>query len=85
MGKALLSLPPTKDRQALAAKLPYVTIVLPPYQIFFRDAGLHTLADIESRKIRTSGKAKELALQALGGVPMRLPRVSLRTRASPSG
>lgn len=48
------------------------TIVLPPYQIFFRGAGLHTLADIRSQKIRTSGKAKELALQALGGVPIQI-------------
>ena len=48
------------------------TVVLPPYQIFFHGAGLHSLADIRNQKIRTSGKAKELALQALGAVPIQI-------------
>ena len=48
------------------------TIVLPPYQVFFHGIGLHGLSDLRNQKIRTSGKAKELALQELGAVPIQI-------------
>jgi TRAP-type C4-dicarboxylate transport system substrate-binding protein len=48
------------------------TIVLPPYQIFLRGPGLKTIENVKGLKIRTSGKAKELAVQALGAVPIQI-------------
>lgn len=48
------------------------TIVLPPYQVFLRGAALKGSADLKGLKIRTSGKAKELALAALGAVPIQI-------------
>jgi TRAP-type C4-dicarboxylate transport system substrate-binding protein len=47
-------------------------IVLPPYQVFLRGAGLKTSESVKGLKIRTSGKAKELAVQALGAVPIQI-------------
>lgn len=49
-----------------------LTIVLPPYQVFLRGPGLKTSADLKGLKIRTSGKAKELAVAALGAVPIQI-------------
>ena len=48
------------------------TIVLPPYQLFTQKP-FETLKDLEGRKIRTSGSAKELALRKLGTVPIQIP------------
>ncbi len=48
------------------------TLVLPPYQIFLRGPNLKSIADVSGLKIRTSGKAKELAVQALGAVPIQI-------------
>jgi TRAP-type C4-dicarboxylate transport system substrate-binding protein len=48
------------------------TIVLPPYQVFVRGRDLKSIADIKSLKIRTSGKAKELAVRAMGAVPIQI-------------
>ncbi|QGY05165.1 C4-dicarboxylate ABC transporter [Methylobacterium mesophilicum SR1.6/6] len=48
------------------------TVVLPPYQVFVRGRDLKSIADVKSLKIRTSGKAKELAVRALGAVPIQI-------------
>jgi TRAP-type C4-dicarboxylate transport system substrate-binding protein len=48
------------------------TIVLPPYQVFLRGAGLNTIESVKGLKIQTSGKANELAVQALGAVPIQI-------------
>jgi TRAP-type C4-dicarboxylate transport system substrate-binding protein len=48
------------------------TLVLPPYQVFLRGPNLKSIADVKGLKIRTSGKAKELAVQALGAVPIQI-------------
>lgn len=48
------------------------TLVLPPYQLFTQKP-FKTLKDLEGRKIRTSGSAKELALKKLDTVPIQIP------------
>lgn len=48
------------------------TIVLPPYQVFVRGRDLKSVSDVKGLKIRTSGKAKELAVRALGAVPIQI-------------
>lgn len=48
------------------------TIVLPPYQVFVRGRDLKSISDVKGLKIRTSGKAKELAVRALGAVPIQI-------------
>lgn len=47
-------------------------IVLPPYQIFLRSASFAGIDAIKGLKIRTTGKAKELAVQKLGAVPLQI-------------
>jgi len=47
-------------------------IVLPPYQIFLRNASFSGIDAIKGLKIRTSGKAKELAVEKLGAVPLQI-------------
>ncbi len=48
------------------------TIVLPPYQIFLRGAAFPGIEALKGLKIRTSGKAKELAVQKLGAVSLQI-------------
>ncbi|MEO6782236.1 MAG: TRAP transporter substrate-binding protein DctP [Bradyrhizobium sp.] len=48
------------------------TIVTPPYQIFLRSAAFPGIDAIKGLKIRTSGKAKELAVQKLGAVSLQI-------------
>jgi TRAP-type C4-dicarboxylate transport system substrate-binding protein len=48
------------------------TIVLPPYQIFLRSPTFPGIDALKGLKIRTSGKAKELAVQRLGAVSLQI-------------
>jgi TRAP-type C4-dicarboxylate transport system substrate-binding protein len=48
------------------------TVVLPPYQIFLRNTSFPDVDAIKGLKIRTSGSAKELAVQRLGAVSLQI-------------
>jgi TRAP-type C4-dicarboxylate transport system substrate-binding protein len=48
------------------------TIVLPPYQMLLRSATFPGIDALKGLKIRTSGKAKELAVQKLGAVSLQI-------------
>jgi len=47
-------------------------IVLPPYQVFLRSPAFPGIDALKGLKIRTSGKAKELAVQKLGAVSLQI-------------
>jgi TRAP-type C4-dicarboxylate transport system substrate-binding protein len=47
-------------------------IVLPPYQMFLRNPAFPGIDVLKGLKIRTSGKAKELAVQKLGAVSLQI-------------
>jgi TRAP-type C4-dicarboxylate transport system substrate-binding protein len=50
---------------------PLITFVLPPYQIMLRGA-LNGLNDIRGQKLRSGGTAQDIAIKALGAVPVRM-------------
>ena len=51
---------------------PLFVMVMPPYQVITRQP-FSTLADLQGKKIRTSGAAKELMLKKLKIIPVQIP------------
>jgi len=51
---------------------PLFVLVLPPYQLMTRKP-FSSLADLEGKRIRTSGAAKELMVEKLQSVPVQMP------------
>ncbi|WP_160382380.1 TRAP transporter substrate-binding protein [Pseudooceanicola pacificus] len=52
---------------------PLFATPLPPYQISGPDVPVNSLDDLKGRKIRSTGAATNLVVEALGGVPVNIP------------